>query len=747
MEKLAKAIVNYKWFIIAIVLILTIFLGFQVRNMQINSDVVSALPDDDPDVALFKKVGQEFGGNKIGMIILETDDVFNNDVIYNVKKLTDSIGLMEGIASVTSITNIIDIKSDEFGFEIGKLIDEYNLPYSEEELKQLKERVFSKEMFRGVVVSEDATATLIMFTLTDGADIQTVGRAVIDKTTSLSIDDTLYFAGMPMMVTAISELISSDLIRLLPIAFLVIAVVLFFSFRSFRGVLLPLLTASISIIWTLGIMVLGGYKMTMVTNNIPILLLAIGSAYTIHVINKINQSLESDFKKVVISALTYIIIPIVLASLTTIVGFISFVFEAYLSMIKDFGIFTAVGTFISAVLAIFFAPAVIYAFSSAKKKRDHNNVKRKSVLSKYVLLPLNNLLFTHPKYTLAVWSLMIVLSSACIFLIQRNVDIKDYFKKGNTARLAEDIMIEKFGGSKPIFISFKGDVQSPELLKTMLLTEKKLKESQYVFTTQSIADLIVEMNDALGEGRIIPDDRDKIEQMWFLLEGNSILKQFVSDNLDEGLIISKFASSDNMEKEKFAKEMELFIQENGSEEFEISMTGMPFIDMKMNKSLLTSQIRSLLIAILALIVIVGIILKSFPTGLYATAPIIAAILVLFGVMGISGIPLNIVTVLVASIALGIGVDYSIHVISQFNHSIKNGKSLNQSLEDTIMVSGKSIFINVISVSAGFLVLIFSEMVPLQYFGILMALSMIGSGLAALTLLPVILILVHRKRLS
>jgi len=81
MEKLAKAVMTFRWFIIAIVLILTIFLGFQIKNMQINSDVVSALPDDDPEVALFKKVGQDFGGNKIGMIILEADDVFNNDVI------------------------------------------------------------------------------------------------------------------------------------------------------------------------------------------------------------------------------------------------------------------------------------------------------------------------------------------------------------------------------------------------------------------------------------------------------------------------------------------------------------------------------------------------------------------------------------------------------------------------------------------------------------------------------------------
>jgi len=715
--------------------------------MQINSDIVSALPDDDSDAALFKKIGQEFGGNKIGMIILEAENIFNNDVIYDVKQLTDSLTLMDGIASVTSITNIIDIKGDEFGFEVGKLINEYSLPYSDEELLKLKERVFSKDMFRGVVVSEDGTATLIMFKLTDGADLQLVGRAVIDKAESLQLNEKLYYAGMPMMVTAVSELISDDLIKLLPLAFLVIAIILFISFRSLRGVILPLLSAAIAIIWTLGIMALTGYKMTMVTNNIPILLLAVGSAYTIHVINKINLVRESDPKKAIITALAYIFVPVTLAAITTMVGFISFIFGAYLSMIKDFGVFTAVGTLLSALLALFFVPAVIYAFSLKRKSKKHNTVQRKSLLSTYLLLPLKNLLFKHPKYTLTTWTVLIILSAAAILLIKRSVDVKDYFKRNNPARQAEDIMIEKFGGSKPIFISFKGDMHSPEMLKTMLRTEKKIKENPNIFTTQSIADLIVEMNDALGEGRSIPDEREKIEQMWFLLEGNDILNQMVSEDLDEGLIISKFASSDIAEKEKFKNEMELFVMENSSRDCEITYTGMPFIEMKMDRSLLTSQIRSLLIAILAMIIIVGIILRSFPTGFYATVPIIAAIMVLFGVMGISGIPLNIVTVLVASIALGIGIDYSIHVISHFNHSIRNGKTLDEALEDTIMISGKSIFINVISVSAGFLVLIFSEMVPLQYFGILMALSMIGSGLAALTLLPVILILAHRHRLS
>jgi len=173
---------------------------------------------------------------------------------------------------------------------------------------------------------------------------------------------------------------------------------------------------------------------------------------------------------------------------------------------------------------------------------------------------------------------------------------------------------------------------------------------------------------------------------------------------------------------------------------------MPFVDVTMDKSLLKSQMGSLSIAIFFVIILVGLIMRSLPKGIYATLPIIVAIIILFGVMGYAGISLNIATVLVASVALGIGIDYSIHVISYFNHSFKINGDLNKAIEDTIMISGRAIVINVFSVSGGFLVLLFSEMVPLQYFGLLIALSMVGSSLGALTLLPVILILVNRKNL-
>lgn len=746
MQIFSHIILKLRWYIIAIVVALTVFLGYQIKNLQINSDIIKSLPDDDPDAVLFKKLGEQFGGFEMGMIIIETDNIFRKDVIEHIKQITDTLRTIDGISSVTSLTSIIDIKGGDYGIEIGKLVDEYELPSTPEELEKLRERVLSKDMYRGVIVSEDATASLIIFNLPEEANVKTVAGQVKEKVNSLQLPENIYFSGSPMMVTYIAELISSDLRRLIPLSFLLIAFILLLGFRTVRGVVLPLLTAAIAITWSMGIMVLLGFEMSMISNNIPIILLAVGSAYTIHVLNRINQCRVTDPEKALRIALSYIIIPVILAALTTMIGFISFVFGAYLSMIRDFGIFTALGTFFTAILSIFFVPAVISAqYKTVKDPAKLEKKYHKSILSDSVLAPLENLLFRHPRNILITWSILILVSIGGIFMIKRSVNIQEYFRKADPTREAERIVTEKFGGSKPIFVLFKGDIQSPEVLRIMEKTEEHMKKSPDITYTQSVADLISEIMFVIGEGKEIPDEKAKIEQLWFLLEGNEVMSQLVNDNLDEGIILSKFVSPDNKAKKEFSEYMKKFIEENSTDECTIEITGMPFVDVTMDKSLVNSQLVSLSIALVFVIIIVGLILRSFKNGILATIPIIAAIVILFGVMGFSGIPLNIATVLVASVALGIGIDYSIHIISHFNDSYNKTEDIKKALEDIIMISGKAIIINVSSVAVGFLVLLFSELVPLQYFGLLIALSMVGSSLGALTLLPVILILVNRKR--
>ena len=124
MERFAQKILKNRWIIILSVIGITVFFGLQTRFLSINSDIISSLPDDDPAALMFKNIGNQFGGNEMGMIVLESDNIFKADLLQHVKQITDSLKITHGVSTVTSLTNILDIKSTEEGIEIGKLVDD-----------------------------------------------------------------------------------------------------------------------------------------------------------------------------------------------------------------------------------------------------------------------------------------------------------------------------------------------------------------------------------------------------------------------------------------------------------------------------------------------------------------------------------------------------------------------------------------------------------------------------------------------
>ncbi len=746
MERLAEQIVRFRWAVLIIVVLATAFFGYQLKFVEVDSNILNSLPKDDPVVKMFEEVGKKFGGNEMGMIILKADNVLMPNVLDEIQEITDTLTETKGILSATSLTNMMTINVSGDDFEVDNLINSKNRPENIRQADSLKKELSTNQMVAGNILSKDATATLIVYTVKDGIDADSLTSVVMKKLEVMKLTTPYYFAGAPALRQYVDEIVNHDLKNLIPIAFIVIAFVLFLSFHSIRGIIIPLLTAGLAIIWAMGIFVLMGFKLSMVSNNVPIIILAVGSAYAIHVLNRVNQNEEKDNRARVLKAFVFMVVPVSLTALTTMVGFLSFVFGAYLTMIRDFGILAAMGTFFSALLALTFVPAMLAVIPLKQRKEAKRRLKaHKSKMKKYILLPLSKKVVLHNKRVIAGWTILFLISIYGVFILKRSVSTTGYFKKNHPSSIAERIMAEKLGGSKPIFIVFNGNMQSPEVLKTMLEAEKYMKKSQYISSAQSVADVVANLNGAFNGEDKIPDSEDMIGQLWFILGQNESLNRLVTPDLDQGIIIAKYIDSDNNDVHKFSKYMQAFFDKHKSDNFTVQITGMPFVNARLDQNLLYSQIFSLLIAIVFVVAIVSIMFRSFLKGIIASIPIITTIGIMYGIMGFTGIPLNIVTVLVASIAIGIGIDYSIHFISHFNHSVKRLNSVPKAIEETILVSGRAIMINFISVSAGFLVLIFSNLVAMVYFGILIALSMLGSSMGALTLLPAIFLMEEKRK--
>ncbi len=731
MEKTALLIIRLRYWIVALFTVVTLVSGYFMMDLRVNADVLGYLPDDDPAAVLFQHIGQQYGGNEIIVIGMNDIEVFEYESLQLIKAVTDSVRSVQGIGFVTSITNVLDIRSDDYGIVIGRLVDEFNIPHDSATLQALRDYTLSKDMYRGNLVSADGRATLVIGKILDGASSTDVVEQIQAKLETIPYEGEFYYGGMPLTLLELSRVIRHDIQFITPVAFILICLALFIGFRSIRGIVFPMLSVLIAVVWTMGAMGLFDKSITLITNLMPVILLAVGSAYAIHVVNRINEEMRINPSGALIRAIIYVSVPVFMASLTTIVGFLSFIAGSYLTMIQEFGLLTSIGILFSFLVAIFFIPALQAVMGDFKAKQSQDNNPVINPITGFI----NMLIFRHKKLLLIFWSLLLIYSIFGFFRIERRVDLVDYFREDNPVKKSESLLRNKFHGSVPLYVVVSGDIQDPEVLRMMQKTQEFMESFPYIPHSQSVVDLIKQMNETMGEGRIIPDNRAKIEQLWFLLSGQDIMEQLVNFELTEGVIQGSVASTDLQVLREIEYNFREFTEKHRSEKYSLEVTGIPIMFRRLDDSIIRSQIYSLIIAILLVVVLVSFLRRSLLQGLLATIPVIATLIILFGTMGNAGIPLDIATVLTGSITIGIGIDYAIHFMAYFGNAYQKNNNISESIRETVKGSGRAILINIFAVTLGFAVLLFSNLVPMQRFGLLIAVTMLSSGLAAMTLLP------------
>jgi len=962
MKKFSDLVITYRKIIILATIFITLFFGFFLKDLTINSDILSYLPQDDPKVVLFNEVGDKFGGSSLAMAALECEDAFNHATLTRVDEITQQFKEMDEIFHVMSLTDIIDIKKTEWGLEISKLIDNDNIPRDSEELLRLRKYALSKDMYRGNLISDDGKITVIIARLKEDTDKLAIGRRMKEVVEGTQGNEKIYYGGIPFQMIFLTDIIQSDLIKLVPLVVLLVMGVLLMSFKSLRGVFLPLSCVLISSIWVLGFMSLLKIPLTIASDAMPILLVAVGSAYGIHMVSKYNEDILHGESKIqgIKKALSEVGFPIFLAGITTVIGFLAFL-TSKLSLIREFGVFTAMGVMFAIIISVTFLPAML---SYMKVKQTKRSTKEKeNEWSTRMMRKLGGFVLSNAKLIVICCVIVVLVSLFMVTKLSREVNMIDYFKKNSEIRQAEEMMEDRLGGSIPVQIMVRGDLKNPFVLKEMIRFEKFLEAQPDIRDPQSIADLICEMNWVVNGLYTIPETKKGVANLWFFIEGNEVLNQLITDDAREALIQAKLGTvntkklialvneiedyinhelrTDLVElrislassklaaalakdrTEQILSKIEWDIQKRGLEwtahnsklremlftianpnssglddaiidaiEMKVSdymrgdsadiqveservisaiitgiddalrlsisgeknmsektpewsvkdivdvlkknvpqtlytddpvaldyaaetivtiikdennwarvkrliqdikpflpesladdekflgnlrddiweinedwtaishskytilsgntksqireklsaqQTGMPIIYNDLDRNIIESQAFSLSIAILLVFLLLAFRLKSIIGGLISITPIILTILINFTIMAIFGLPLDIVTVLIGSVAVGIGIDYTIHFITRFKIEHKQSKSEYEALGKTLETTGKAIVINAFSVMMGFLVLVFGNIVPMQRFGYLIALTMIISATASLTVMPALLL--------
>jgi len=465
--------------ILCVIAAITVFLGLQIPRVELDNNNMRFLPEENHARIVSNYIDETFGGQVLILVGFERpyQTVFEKEFLVRIQEFSQVLENVEFVNDVNSIMSTQYITGDSESIIVTNLVP-VDFSGTTEDISELRRRIASWDVFRGALVSDDLSATQIIITL----DVKTEDSSKPEVIQSLvrirELAHEMFsglaevsITGQPVINITINEAILGDIPLLLPIVVIVLLCVLFLSFRRLAFVLLPLLTVVIAVVWTAGIAGLFGIKLSLITVIMPVILLAVGSAYGIHVVTHYirdtdNRTLTIDEHRFLVFALIRKLVkPVFLAALTTLAGFISFCFTPIVP-IREFGYCATIGVAAAFLAAVTFIPAVLLL----RGPRVLNEQRREDRFSNAIAGIFSCL--AEKKVTVLAFTVLAV----CLFtyglsnVIVDNV-LVEYFRNETDISRSDRFIREFFGGSKEINLVLEADTTEellhPDVLKAV----------------------------------------------------------------------------------------------------------------------------------------------------------------------------------------------------------------------------------------------------------------------------------------
>jgi len=752
MKKFIHIITEHPKLVIFLNLLIVALLSLPVYRININPDLQALIPNDDPELIRMEELEEEFGGLDIILVSFHTEDIFSTDALNLIQDLTTDIDDLIEVDHLISLTNYESIFSDDETMVVDTFIGE--IPTSQAETDSLSLVVGSDPIISRILISKDHQYTaFLIFTDPEVDELTTVQviSAVLQPFQDKGYD--LQLGGMPVIRSQISEDIGHDTRTFIPAGMVLIAFLLYFSFRSRRGTILPLLVVFLSIMGTLGIMAWFNLMLSVISSIMPIMLIAIASAYGIHIITRYFEDCASmdedaDSKVIIASVIEHMLRPIFLAALTTMIGFLSLL-SHILPAAREVGVITAFGVFLAFGLSITLIPAVLVLFKKPSKDRQNKN-KTNRLLSR-ILVQLGKFVFHHRRTVIVGFVMAMIIALIGIPYVELDSNPLNYYSPESSVRIVNTIIDENFGGSTSMSVVVEGDIKSPEVLMQIDEIQTFLNEQEGVGYTLAITDFVKLMNQSMNNGDpayyTIPDSRELISQYLLLYSWESsdgYLDSYVDYEYQVAQIVVRMNTMDVYEMIDIQTDLNSFMDANITVANQPKSEGYAVLLGNLMPMMVKGQTRSLILSVFMAALVTGLVFRSFSAALISAMPLAFAIAGVFGLMGYMGVYLNTATSMLSSIMIGIGIDYTIHFLFRFRTEIRHGLSDEEAIIKTLSTTGQGIIINGFSVMMGFAVCMLSTFIPIYFFGWLIAVSIFMCLIAALTLLPLVLILTRPK---
>ena len=770
MKWIGRLVIRFPKIVIACVLGLTLFFGAFIPQIKFNNDSRDFIPKEDPERIYNEQIQEIFGNDDVVYIGLVTDNVYTPETLTKIATLTTLFKEIDGVDDVTSLATIKNIEGTVDGMDVYLFVDEDELPDNLEAAERVRTQLEKWDVLVNNLVSKDGKATSLVVELKPNASMQTQEqvfaevRKIVDA--NKTPGESYHYSGYTSINVLLGEYMVKDIRNLMPIAFLVVAISLYISFRSLNGVFLPLANVGIAVIWTIGSMSLLNVPLSLPCTAIPVILVSVGTAYAIHIIRDYYDEVKRGLPKedVFAACFSKIGLAVIMSGLTTVAGFAT-LYTSQVVPIRDFGVFTAVGTFVALVLALVFVPAILYLEkiqrvdqpnsdeAASKAKLTHTqNYRRKQV----------SFAIEHRQAILVAGLILIGFAVWGVSKMYVNDNGIAYFRKGSQVQNDDAVLSQHFGGTHMYSVIVTGPandaMKEPAVLRSMEGLQRHVEQTfPFIGKTMSLADYIKRMNMSMNEDQpefyTLPDSKESVAQYLLMYESGGAPDDFdnvVDYDYKQARIVILAKDGNTMQTQKVVDEVYAYAKTNFPQGYTVRVTGSAYTPLVMDRYVVTGQVSSILSSVVMVWLMTCLIFKSFVGGSIAIIPLTVTVLINFALMGFLKIPLEVGTSIVANAAVGIGVDYAIHFLTRFRYEMAVLKlphtraGFLEAAVETATSSGQAILFNAISVAVGFLVMAFSTFVPLIRLGGLVASVMFISSFASMVLLPAVLVTFQPK---
>ena len=732
-------------------------------NITRDTSADAFIPADNPARVYREQVKEAFGlADPIIVAVFQEADtgIFTPAALQLVERLTLQVQDLPNIdpERVVSLATEKNIEGLSDGMNVELFFDDY--PVDADAAARMWQKIQNFPLYLGSLVARDGSATLIVAEVLDerGAEQTYLTLREIVDNTQLPEGISIHIAGEASVTGYLGMYIDSDAQRLNPIAGLIITIVLFLAFRTFAGAMLPNVIVAATVVGTVGLMSAFGVSFFVITNAMPVVLIGIAVADSIHIFSAYYEAIERhptiENEQAVMQAMLEMSRPITLTTLTTIAGFIGLTISSVQPPMQYLGLFTALGVAIAWLYSMTVLPACMSYLRvkprSALAGRKHNDIATR------FMSRLGRTVICHPRKIVAAGVLLVAVGIVGAINIQVDERRIETFNVNEPVYLADEMINAHFDGTSVFDIVVETDqpeaLFNPRYLRKIEALQMFIETHDRVGGTTSVVDYLKQMNRSLNEGQLdeyrLVDDELLIAQLFLLYSTSGDPTDFEEEidyDYQRANIRVNMTGSSYQELKPLVKSFNEYIRTHFNEPgLKATLSGRAMITYEWVDAVGSSHFNSVLVSLTLVFMMAAVVFRSLVAGLVSLAPVAISILFVYAVMVLFNINIGIGTSMFASVAIGLGVDFAIHTIDRIRYLYRDGASADEVMMSLFPSTGRALVFNLLAIACGFGVLTSSEVVPLMRFGGIVALSVGTAFIFSLTFLPA-LILVLKPR--